>query len=279
MLLSNRIKERLREYYRFVIMDDATFEEKIVFKLKPLSIFVTVVISILALIFLSISLVAFTSLREYIPGYGSTKQGEKITSLQIKVDSLNLALFEMENYGNDIKRILLGEDFLEDTSGMNDFEKKEVNFTMTNYDSLLLQLIDEEPIFIKEQSEQQFIKSQQNSMHTLFFPPVSGMLQQRYSEQHQYISIAAKKNASVYASTSGTVIYEGYDLQNGTSLIINYPNNGLMIYRQVGTPQVSVGDVVKAKQVIAITDFDQVVYFELWIDGTAVNPENYILFK
>ena len=279
MLISSKIKERLREYYRFVIMDDATFEEKIVFKLKPLSIFVTVVISILALIVLSISLVAFTSLREYIPGYGSTKQAEKITSLQIKIDSLNFALSEIENYGNDIKNVLLGKDFMEDTSSINaDLEKKEAKFTMTNYDSLLLQIMDEEPIFIKEQSEHQLIKSQQKDMPTLFFPPVAGMLQQKYSEQHQYISISAKKNTSIRASAGGTVIYSGYDLKNGTSLIVNYPNNVLMIYRHIGTPQVFVGDVVKAKQVIAITDFDQVVYFELWINGMAVDPENYILF-
>jgi len=279
MSLSGRIRERLREYYRFVIMDDATFEEKVVFKLTPLSIFVTVVISILTLIVLSISLVAFTPLREYIPGYGSTKQAEKTKLLQTKVDSLTIALSELETYGDDIKRILLGEDFLEDTSTHADMDKKEPYFTMTSYDSLLLKVMEEEPSLLKEQPEQQLVKSQQKNMHTLFFPPMTGVLHQRYSEQNQYISIAAKKNTSVFASASGTVIYAGYDLQNGTSLIINYPNNVLMIYRKLGTLQVSVGDVVKSKQLISITDFDQLVYVELWVNGTAIDPENYILFK
>ena len=280
MLVSSKIKERLRDYYRFVIMDDATFEEKLVFRLTPLSIFVTVVISILALILLSISLVAFTPLREYIPGYGSTKQEKKINALQIKIDSLGVALMEIENYGDDTKRVLLGEKFLEDTLSAADFEKKEAKFSMTSYDSLLLQIMEkEEPVFMKDQPEQQLIKSQQKEIQTLFFPPVAGLLQQKYTEQHHYIAILVKKNTSIRASTTGTVVYKGYDLQNGTSLVVHYPNNVVMVYRQVGVPQVSVGDVVKAKQVISITDFDQVVYLELWIDGMSVNPENYILFK
>lgn len=275
MSLLSKIKEQSREHYRFVIMDDATFEEKVVFKLTPLSIFVTVVISILLLIILSISLVAFTSLREYIPGYGSMKQEKKIMALQVTVDSLCVAMSEIENYGQDVKTVLLGKEFTEDTLSASDMDKKDAKFAMTAYDSLLMQ-IKEEPAPQKEVSPSYLRNPQQKNLQTLFFPPVSGALQQK--QVNQGIAIACKQGTSIYASASGTVVHVGYDLQNGTNLIIHHPNNVLMIYRQVGTALVSVGDVVKAKQVIAVTDFDQLVYFELWIDGTAVAPENFILF-
>jgi len=123
--LLNKIKERSREYYRFVIMDNATFEEKVVVKLKPLSIFVAFVTLILLLIILSISLVAFTPLREYIPGYGSTKQEKKIMNIQMKVDSLGIMLSEIETYGQDVKAVLLGKDFIQDTISATDTVKNE----------------------------------------------------------------------------------------------------------------------------------------------------------
>jgi murein DD-endopeptidase MepM/ murein hydrolase activator NlpD len=259
-------------------MDNATFEEKVVFKLTPLSIFVSVVIAILLLIIISISLVAFTFLREYIPGYGSTKQAQKITELQLIVDSLSKTTLDIEIYSKDIKKVLLGENFVEDTLSADDIAKKDAIFSVTKYDSMLMQITENYTSPRKEAVHSHFLKSQQKNAQTLFFSPVGGGLHQRYDKSHYGIMISCKQGSSIYASATGTVIHLGYDLQNGTSLIIHYPNNTLMIYRQIGTPLVAVGDIVKAKQVIAITDFDQIVYFELWIDGIAVDPENYILF-
>jgi murein DD-endopeptidase MepM/ murein hydrolase activator NlpD len=259
-------------------MDNATFEEKLVFKLTPLSVFVSIVISVLILIILSISLVSFTSLREYIPGYGSTKQGQKIIELQAKVDTLTLAISGIEMYGKNVKKVLLGEDFVEDTLSAADIEKKEAKFSVTNYDSMLMQITEQYASSSKESSQLHFLKSQHKERSTLFFSPTGKTLQQNHTKSGYGIAINCKEGTSIYASVTGTVIYVGYDPQNGTTLIIHYPNNILMIYRQIGTPLVAVGDVVKAKQLIAITDFDQIVYFELWIDGIAVDPENYILF-
>jgi murein DD-endopeptidase MepM/ murein hydrolase activator NlpD len=258
-------------------MDNATFEEKVTFRLTPLSIFVAVVISILLLIILSISLVSFTFLREYIPGYGSTKQAQKIIELQAKIDTLTAAMTKIEQYGKDVKIVLLGEKFVEDTLSAEDIEKKEASFSVTNYDSMLMQITEQYLSPAKEHSQPHFLKSQYKETTTLFFSPVGGSMQQNYTKSNHGIAIDCKQGTPIYASVSGTVIYVGYEPQNGTTLILHYPNNILMIYRQTGTPLVAVGNVVKAKQVIAITDFDQIVYFELWIDGIAVDPEDYIL--
>jgi murein DD-endopeptidase MepM/ murein hydrolase activator NlpD len=276
--LFKKIKERSREYYRFVIMDNATFEEKVVFKLTPLSVFVSVVIAILLLIILSISLVSFTFLREYIPGYGSTKQAQKIVEIQTTVDSLSRAVSNIEIYGKNVKKLILGEDFIEDTLSVDNIEKKEAVFSITKYDSMLMQITEHYSAPKKEAVQPHFLKSQQKDIQTMFFSPVGGGLYQSYDKSHYGITVYCKQRTSIYASATGTVIHVGYDPLNGTSLIIHYPNNTLMVYRKLGTPLVDIGDVVKAKQVIAITDFEQIVYFELWIDGIAVDPGNYILF-
>ena len=153
-------------------------------------------------------------------------------------------------------------------------EKKEAAFALTAYDSLLM-LIQEEPM-LKKDASPSYLHNLKQKEQTLFFPPVVGALQQKHTNQG--VVIACKQGTSIYASASGTVVHVGNDLQNGTTLIIHHPNNVLMIYRQIGTALVAVGDVVKAKQVIAVTDFDQIIHFELWIDGVAVEPKEFILF-
>ena len=258
-------------------MSDTTFEEKIVFRLKPLSIFVTLTITILILIALSISLVAFTSLREYIPGYGSNRQAQKIAVLQAKTDSLDNMIANIELYEKGLKIAMLGEHFPEDTILKKEEKKEKAAFFLTYYDSLLMEITENKPT-VKETTQSQLLKTQNKDIPALFYPPLQGKIKQVSKGQQQGIAVSCKRETSVFASAAGTVIHVGYDPKNGTTLIINHPNNMLTLYQQVGTPLVEVGDIVNAKQVIAVTDFEQVVYFELWIDGIVVNPENYILF-
>ena len=278
MSLLQKLKGRIRKYYRFVIMDDTTFEEKIVFRLKPLSIFAVVVISILVLISLSISLIAFTPLREYIPGYGSSKQNQKIMQLYARADSLEQVIDDIEAYERSIKMIMLG---IDDTTAFDSVvqessKKENADFTMTYYDSILLQIHDID-LPAQETPQLQLLKSSKEILSHLY-TPVQGMVEQRFSEKHPGISLLCKQGSSVYAPQTGTVIYAGHDTENGTTLIISHPNNVMAVYQHAGTLLVKTGDIVKQKQAVSITDFDGIVYFELWVDGIVVNPENYILF-
>jgi murein DD-endopeptidase MepM/ murein hydrolase activator NlpD len=258
-------------------MDDATFEEKIVFRLKPLSIFVVVVISALILIGLSISFIAFTSLREYIPGYGSSKQNQKIMQLHARTDSLEQLIGNIEVYEKSIKMIMLGIDENAESDTVFLEEKKEnADFAMTYYDSILLQINDIE-LPAGKTPQVQMLKRSTEALSYLY-TPIRGTVEQKFSEKHAGVSLLCKRGTSIYACATGTVVHVGHDAQYGTTLIINHPNNVMAVYRQAGTPMVNIGDIVKQKQMIAITDFDGVVYFGLWIDGIAVNPENYMLF-
>ena len=277
MSLLQRLKGAIRKYYRFVIMDDTTFEEKIVFRLRPLSIFVTVVLSVLVLISLSISLIAFTSLREYIPGYGSSKQNQKIMELYARTDSLEQIIANIGTYEQSIKMIMLGIDETEIDSVLEGSSPKEdIDFSMTYYDSILLQINDID-LPTPKTSQLQMLKSSKEILSHLY-TPIQGIVEQRFSEKYSGVSLLWKQGTPAYACATGTVVYVGNDAQYGTILIISHPNNVMAVYQQVGTPLVKTGDIVKQKQVVSIADFDGVVYFGLWIDGVAVNPENYILF-
>merc|ERR1711964_969791 len=90
------IKRKLLHKYRLVILNESTFEEKISFKLSRLNVFVTGSLFMIGLIGLTTLLIAFTPLREYIPGYSSTRLKKEATELTYKTDSLIRTL----NYTN-----------------------------------------------------------------------------------------------------------------------------------------------------------------------------------
>ncbi|HMT28591.1 MAG TPA: M23 family peptidase, partial [Bacteroidia bacterium] len=60
-----KIYRKLSNKYRLVIMNDATFEEKVSITLSPLNVFVFAGTIIISLITFTIYIIAFTPLREY----------------------------------------------------------------------------------------------------------------------------------------------------------------------------------------------------------------------
>ncbi|PIV93843.1 MAG: peptidase M23, partial [Flavobacteriaceae bacterium CG17_big_fil_post_rev_8_21_14_2_50_33_15] len=83
-----RLKRKLLDKYRLVVLNEETFEERISIKLTRLNVFVLASLSTIILIALTTILIAFTPLREYIPGYSSTALKKKATELSYKTDSL-----------------------------------------------------------------------------------------------------------------------------------------------------------------------------------------------
>lgn len=103
------IKQKLLHKYRLVILNESTFEEKISFKLSRMNVFVTGSLFIIGLIGFTILLIAFTPLREYIPGYSSTKLKRQATELTYRTDSLVATLNYTNRYLDNIRKVLKGD--------------------------------------------------------------------------------------------------------------------------------------------------------------------------
>ena len=104
-----KIKKKLLHKYRLVILNESTFEEKISFKLNRMNVFVTGTLFVIVLIGFTTLLIAFTPLREYIPGYSSTKLKRQATELTYKTDSLVSALNYTNKYLDNVRLVLRGE--------------------------------------------------------------------------------------------------------------------------------------------------------------------------
>jgi hypothetical protein len=110
----NRLKKRklhnkLFTKNRLVILNEETFEELFSFKLNLMNVFVAVTSGAILLITFTTFIIAFTPLREFIPGYSSSKLKRDATELALKSDSLTLALQQNEAYIKSIQKVLTGE--------------------------------------------------------------------------------------------------------------------------------------------------------------------------
>ena len=103
------IRRKLLHKYRLVVLNENTFEEKISFKLSRLNVFITGTLFIIALIGLTTLIIAFTPLREYIPGYSSTALKRKATELTFKTDSLVSVLNYTNRYLDNVRMVLRGD--------------------------------------------------------------------------------------------------------------------------------------------------------------------------
>jgi len=108
-LKRKKLKTKLFTKNRLVILNEDTFEELFSFKLNLMNVFIVATLGAIILISTTTYIIAFTPLRELIPGYSSTKLKKNATELALKSDSLTLALKKNEAYIRSIRKVLTGE--------------------------------------------------------------------------------------------------------------------------------------------------------------------------
>ena len=113
---ANTTLKRLRNRYRLVVMNEDTFEEVVTFKLSRVSVYITLSVLFIVLVGLTVALIAFTSLKLYIPGYGAAKQDKEFKNLKIKADSIERTLIYKQQYIDNIHKVLKGEVVKKDTT-------------------------------------------------------------------------------------------------------------------------------------------------------------------
>ena len=108
-LKRQKLKKNLFTKRRLIILNEDTFEETFSFKLNLMNVFVVATLGAVIIITVTTFLIAFTPLREYIPGYASTKLRQDATNLALKSDSLAFALKKNEAYLQSVVKVLNGD--------------------------------------------------------------------------------------------------------------------------------------------------------------------------
>lgn len=278
-----KIRKKLLHKYRLVVLNEDTFEERFSFKLNRLNVFVFSIISALLLIALTTLIIAFTPLREYIPGYSSTSLRKKATDLTFKADSLQQLVTVNEQYINSIRKVLTGDvktvDFNKDSViRAAQTDPSLIDFSASREDSLLREKVSQEDKYnpLLRDDEVKFV----------LFAPVKGTISDDYDpeKKHYAVDIVTTKDAPVKATADGTVIFAEWTAETGYVMILKHANNLISVYKHNASLSKEQGDLVKGGEVIAtVGNTGELttgphMHFELWLDGNPIDPTNIIDF-
>lgn len=280
-----KIAKKLLHKYKLVVLNEDTFEERLSFKLTRLNVFVVVTLAAILLIAGTTFLIAFTGLREYIPGYSSTQLKQRAAKLAYKTDSLERVVHINNRYYNSIQKVLTGDvksfEFNRDSILNNpEIDPEEVDLVPSHADSVLREKVAREDKY-------NFLATATSNANYALFPPIKGPISEGYNieEKHYGVDIVAIKNAPVKAVADGTVIFSEWTAETGNVIILEHKYDLLSIYKHNGTLTKEQGERVKKGEVIATAgstgEFSTGphLHFELWSHGQPVNPTDFIDFE
>ncbi len=277
--------KKLRHKYRLIIYNDNTFEEVLHFRLSRWNVGLLLVLGSFLIIILTTILIAYTPLKEYIPGYPDSEAIQKAKYNEMFIDSIKEKLLIQEKYLNNLKFLMLyGEPITKETVMVAD--------TTKNYKNLVLDPTAEDSAFRKKvEQEEKYSISTDKTLQSLFvqnhyFVPVKGIITNKYNknQKHFGIDIVTKAKDMIHSILDGYVVYSGFTNQSGNIIVIQHKENLLSVYKHLDQILVSIGDKVTAGSVIGIVgntgEFTTGphLHFELWYKGQAINPEKVMTF-
>ncbi len=271
--------KKLTDTYRLLIIDEDTFEHKLDFSLSRLNVFAVTGFLALMLIVGTVFLVAYTPLREYIPGYPSSELRKKVYQLELFKDSLRREVRMRDRYIDALRRVMTGEITPEELS------RKALSDSIAAVDTAALKPSHEDSLLRKEVERKEAFRVTGNKEGRLhFIPPVRGLISRRFdpSAGHLGVDIVLPKNTPVKAIAAGRVLFTGWTPDNGNVIVLMHSQNFVSVYKHNQKLLKHTGQTVEAGEVIARAgntgenSTGPHLHFELWHNNRPVNPELYM---
>ena len=269
--------------YKLTITNENTLEEIVGIHVSKLN-GVSVLLSAVTVIFLIASLIiAFTPLRNYLPGYMNSEVREQVVMNALRADSLQQMLERHRMYVMNIQDIIRGTVKVDSVHSID-------SLTVLRSDSLM------ERTQAEDQFRKQYEETERYNLTTIdnsptvtgliFFRPTRGMISLAFdaNKKHFGIDIAASPNESVLSTLDGTVIMATYTADMGYVILVQHNQNLVSVYKHCGTLLKKPGETVKAGEAIALVGntgektTGPHLHFEIWNRGRALDPAKYIVF-
>lgn len=280
--------QKIRNKYRLAIFNEQSYEEVWRMRLSRLNVFTVVGTSAIVLVVLVTLLIAYTGLREYIPGYPDANQRILMVRNVNRVDSLITEIDKRDQFFKSIKSVVQGEvppseEMIEEEGEHT--SNQPITFKHSKEDLAFRQQVEaEEKYNLSVLDDNQKIP-QLNQIY--FFTPLKGIVVKKFkdSEYHFGVDIVSKPGETVSSIMSGTVIFSGWTVETGYVLIIQHSSDLISAYKHNSKLLKKAGDKIEAGEAIAnVGNSGELttgphLHFELWYQGTAVDPEEYIVFE
>ena len=277
--------KRIFNDYKIVVSSEDTFEEKLSFKANKINAFIIMLLYSIILIAFTISIVFFTQLREMVPGYSSSDLLNRAIYLTKKTDSLEQQIALNNKFYKSIEDVLSGnvDEFItrDELSKDSNLINPDIFTISPNLqDSILRQYVENEDKFNLTNNELVI----ENKM---FFSPIKGEITQSFNlnENHFAIDIAADIGTPVKSVLDGKIIFSEWSLETGYVVVIDHGENIISVYKHNSKTLKEQNDFVQAGEVIAYSgnqgnlSSGPHLHFELWKNGTPIDPEPLLNFK
>ena len=277
--------KKLFNDYKVVVSSEDTFEEKFAFKASKINIFVLMLVYSVILISFTISIVFFTQLRELVPGYSSSDLLNRAFYLTQKTDSLERQIELNNKFYKSIEDVLSGktDEFIERDnipidSGLN--EKNLFSISPNSEDSILRNYVDSQDKF-------NLTKNELVIENKMFFSPIKGDITQAFNfeENHFAIDVAADIGTPVKSILDGKILFSEWSVDTGHVIIVDHGDNIVSVYKHNSKSLKEQNDFVQAGEVIAYSgnqgslSSGPHLHFELWKNGTPIDPEPLLNFQ
>lgn len=258
-----KIQRYFGKKFRLVLLYDTTLEPILSARFSRLRLFVFILLFSFTLIASTSLLIAFTSLKQYIPGYGDLADRKKMIQLYRQIDSIATVLYINNLYLDSVMNMVrmavpIEKGHLQMHEGLAPSATAYIENTQTGKPNLM----------------------------SFIYRPVDGVVVRKFEmiQGHIGIDIASREGSAVVAVEDAVVLYSGWIPEYGNTVILKHHNNVITVYAHLSLTMVHRGDNVAAGRIIGLTgntgehSTGPHLHFELWIDQKPVDPLNYFIF-
>lgn len=280
--------KRMTSKYRLILMNENTFEERISFQLSPANVYILLSVGFIFFSVLMFVLIAFTPIKQYIPGYGDFDTQSKVIQQKKQIETLEKQVKYHQLFISNLQNVLTNKKDTTALVSMKDIEKGKVdlNKNITEEDKELRAEVerDKEKNSYVIDKKTNVVSGKNNSSFIRFISPVTGYTTEEFdlNKEHYGIDIVTKKDELVKCAMDGFVISSGWNAENGNTIVLQHNDNFVTIYKHNSKLLKKTGDFIRVGEAIAIVgntgelSNGPHLHFEIWHNGTPVNPRNYI---
>lgn len=279
-------KKNQTRSFRLALVDAVSHERIWSFRYTRTAMIIAIVSTVVILFVGTFCLIAFTPIRSFIPGYPGAISRRQAVQNALRIDSLETRILQWELYAENLRRVVAGAEPIR----LDSLLLPGQGATREEVDARYLALRDS-MLRADVQSEERFGVDAATTRRNLpieaqsFFPPVKGVVSASFDRAiHPWIDVTAPAGSMVMAVQDGTVFYTGWEEEDGYILAIQHPGNLLSIYKHNEKLLRKAGDAVKGGTPVGVlasstslTKGDH-LHFELWYEGVAADPLQYIKF-
>ncbi|MBU2914779.1 MULTISPECIES: M23 family metallopeptidase [Reichenbachiella] len=283
------LSNRLTTKYLLIVRNEENFAEKTTYTFTYAKIILSIVSIFLLLSVLSFYLTTTLLEEMFDPRFAQLTATRDVIRLTEKVDSLETEVIMKEQFIDNFKMIVSGEDDafekVEGTENIGSTEIKEIVQSEESINPIDSQFRKEfENRGVDLQSSESTLSQELQEFY--LFKPVEGIVSDGFDphRDHMGIDVVAKQDEPVKAVADGTVVFSSWTQDSGYVISIQHRGNLISMYKHNSELFKKVGNFVTAGEVISIIGntgeltSGPHLHFELWYDGNPIDPEEFIRF-